>query len=223
MNIKDSLTSAFGQVLFVLIIGFIAYLIKNIYVRFVLKDKEKKLSFVEDLGLSFSKSHFDLTFLYILIGLIIYAIVSTALQITYSLELRSMIMNDSSPYFKILKNGFGANQLLLGLIYCFVQAGASEELLFRGIIGQKLFNKFGKYYGNIIQALLFWLMHLLIFKLVTGYWISFLQLFAFITSFGLGLLMGWVNFRDKKYSIVPSWLVHSLVNFITFLTIAFFM
>jgi len=63
-------------------------------------------------------------------------------------------------------------------------------------------------------------MHLLIFRFMTGSWISWFQVYAFIASFGLGLASGFVNYRKNGSSIMPSWLLHSLGNFITFLTLS---
>lgn len=128
---------------------------------------------------------------------------------------------ETSPYGKILKNGFRAVQILSGLLYCFVQSGGAEEVLFRGLIARSLFRKLGFSLGNLIQAFLFWLMHLLIFKLVTGDWISWIQLYAFVVSFGLGLLLGFVNYRKGGISIAPSWIIHGTTNFVTFLALGF--
>ncbi len=47
-----------------------------------------------------------------------------------------------------------------------------------------------------------------------------LQTVTFVTSFGLGLIFGWANFRKNGESIVPSLLLHGSANFFTFLTLA---
>ena len=103
----------------------------------------------------------------------------------------------------------------------FIQSGESEEVLFRGLFASGLFRKFGFNVGNIIQAFLFWIMHLLIFKMVTGEWISWIQLYAFGVSFGLELILGFVNYRKGEISIAPSWIIHGTTNFVTFLTSGF--
>ncbi len=131
-----------------------------------------------------------------------------------------MLMSDSSPYGKILKNGFDFSAVIKALIYCFVQASAAEELLFRGLIAKRFFNAMGFLKGNFVQALIFWLMHLAIFWLVTGEWISLIQGVAFITSFGMGLILGYVNYRREGESIIPSWLLHGSANFFSFFALA---
>jgi membrane protease YdiL (CAAX protease family) len=128
--------------------------------------------------------------------------------------------SDSSPYGKILKSGFGVAADFKALVYCYVQASLAEELLFHGIFGKRLINALGFSMGNILQSLLFWLMHLLIFRLATGEWFSFLQIITFVTSFGLGLVMGYVNVRNSGESIAPSWILHGSVDFVSFLTLA---
>jgi membrane protease YdiL (CAAX protease family) len=130
------------------------------------------------------------------------------------------LLSDTSPYGKILNSGFGARAIILGLIYCFVQASGSEEILFRGLIAKRLYAVLGLPWGNVIQALIFWLMHLALFRAITGEWISMIQLLAFLTSFAMGLVLGYANFRKGGESIAPSWILHGSANFSTFLTLA---
>jgi len=216
MNIYDVFKSSSQQVIIVFIVGMFLYFLNKV----IFKKKQNNLSFNDYLGLTFSKKQLDPKFFLILFTVILYAVISTYLQFNYSFELKTLILNDNSPYYKILKNGFGGSAFILGIIYCFIQAGASEELLFRGVIGKRLFNRFGNQTGNIIQALIFWIMHLLIVRFMTGSWISFIQAYTFFTSFGLGLICGWVNFRNDGNGIFPSWIIHSFVNFATFLTLS---
>ena len=207
------LISAFGQLLVFLILSFIVYKIHRLF-------SKHKEGFFEYVGIKPAANQVDKTYGLILIAVILFAVVSTYIQFNASEEARGYLTSDSSPYGKILKNEFSITSIILGILYCFVQAGASEEVLFRGLIGRRLFNKFGNFKGNLIQAFIFWIMHLLIFRLMTGNWISWFQVYAFIASFGLGLAAGFVNYRKNGSSIMPSWLLHSLGNFITFLTLS---
>ena len=222
MDISDQFIPAISQVIVVLTLSLSTYVVS----RFLFSNahREKNVSFLEFIGLSPSKDVLkllDKKFLLLCFILIIYAVLTTVIQFEYILELRNLLLSDNSPYYKILKHGFAAKAIILGLIYCFIQSGGAEEILFRGLLMPRLVNHFGFKVGNIIQAILFWLMHLAIFKLVTGLWISKLQLFAFFTSFTLGLIMGHINYRKDLFSILPSWLLHSLVNFTSFLTLAY--
>ena len=119
-----------------------------------------------------------------------------------------------------MRDGFGPIPLFSGVLYCLVQSAAAEELLFRGLIGRRLIRWLGFARGNLLQALVFWSMHLLIFRWVFGTWISWIQLYAFVASFGLGWLGGYLNERGDGRSIAPSWMLHGLSNLATFLALA---
>lgn len=183
--------------------------------------RKNKTSFFDFTGLRKPATQIDKTFFLILIGMVLFSAASLIIQFYFSPTFKSFLLGETSPYGKILKDGFGPIQILSGLLYCFVQSGGAEEVLFRGLFARSLFRKFGFNVGNIIQAFLFWIMHLLIFKLVTGEWISWIQLYAFGISFGLGLILGFVNYRKGGVSIAPSWIIHGTTNFVTFLTLAF--
>ncbi len=177
-------------------------------------------SFFKYLGIQSAKVQLDTKFLKIWSLLNVFAILSTYLEFRFSSNFRQMLMNQSSPYAKILKNGFSFHTSSLALIYCFIMASGSEEILFRGLIARRLFSSVSFFKANLIQALIFWLMHFAIVRLFTGNWISYIQLVAFVTSFGMGLVLGYVNFRENGKSILPSWILHGSANFFTFLTLA---
>lgn len=207
---KDSLT----QLFVVLTLGFVIFTITKIF-------KSKK-TLAEFMGLTSPRNQFDQKFVLIVLGLSLFAVVTTLLQFSMSETMRGFLFSETSPYGKILKgSGLSLASILSGLIYCFVSAGGSEEVLFRALIAKNLFSWLGNFYGNLVQALIFWVMHLLIFRFVTGDWFSWIQAFGFFVSFGLGLIFGFLNFRKGGGSIWPSWIAHGVVNFSTFLTLFF--
>lgn len=53
--------------------------------------------------------------------------------------------------------------LLPVFLYAFIQTGLAEEIFFRGFLAKRLIHQFGMNIGNIIQALLFGMVHGLIF------------------------------------------------------------
>lgn len=173
------------------------------------------------LGLHFSPSQLDFTFWKIWLALCIFAGATTWAQFEFSETFRQISKETTSPYANILRAGFDTTTILKAMIYCFIQASASEEILFRGLIARRLFNAVGHIKGNLIQALIFWIMHLLMFKMITGQWISMIQLMIFVTTMTLGLAFGAVNLRNGARSIFPSWLLHGSVNFVSFLTLAY--
>lgn len=106
-------------------------------------------------------------------------------------------------------SGQGMSELIPALIYAFLQTGFSEEMFFRGFLTKRLVHKFGFQVGNVVQGLLFGLMHGIIF-------ISKASLFGaiiIITITGItGWLMGWINEKQSNGSIVSSWLLHGCAN-----------
>lgn len=80
----------------------------------------------------------------------------------------------------------------------------AEEMLFRGFVAGLLFRRFGFRTGNIIQALIFLMPHLLLLLVSLRLWpLLPLQLTA-------GWVLGWL--RQRSDSIGPGWLAHALVN-----------
>jgi membrane protease YdiL (CAAX protease family) len=79
-----------------------------------------------------------------------------------------------------------------------------EEIFFRGLLGGWLFRRLGFAVGNVIQALIFILPHLLLLLVSFSFWpIVAVQMVA-------GWLLGWLRYRSD--SILPGWLAHSLSN-----------
>jgi membrane protease YdiL (CAAX protease family) len=79
-----------------------------------------------------------------------------------------------------------------------------EEILFRGLIGGVLFRRFGFVRGNLIQAAVFLVPHLLLLVVDASLWpILPVQFLA-------GFLLGWL--RYKSGSVVPGALTHALAN-----------
>lgn len=103
----------------------------------------------------------------------------------------------------------GISALLPALIYSFVTTGLSEEIFFRGFIGKRLINKFGLSTGNLVQGALFGLLHGAMFVSIAG----IVGAVAIILITGTsGSLMGYIDEKLSKGSIVPSWILHGCAN-----------
>jgi membrane protease YdiL (CAAX protease family) len=88
-------------------------------------------------------------------------------------------------------------------------------------LNKRLCNKFGTVKGIIIQAVLFGLMHNVMYILAgldVGLWYHTLM-FA-VTGVG-ALLLGWLNEKIFNGSIIPSILLHGAGNFISSMLVAF--
>ena len=109
--------------------------------------------------------------------------------------------------------GQGFAALPAVLFYAFLRTALSEEILFRGFLLKRLRNRFGFAAGNTVQAILFGLMHGIPFGLVTKSAAVFLLLTAISGLFGW--YQGWLNESQCGGSVIPSWLLHGCMNFLT--------
>ena len=115
---------------------------------------------------------------------------------------------------RLRSNGLSMTTFILLIVKALIQTAFTEEILFRGFIAKRLINWLGFTAGNLLQALLFGAVHLLIF---TG------QKFSFPLAIGIvlypaigGWIMGYLNERVGNGSILPGWLMHGLVNLIAY-------
>ena len=109
--------------------------------------------------------------------------------------------------------GGGLKALPAVFFYAFLRTALSEEILFRGFVLKLIQKKAGFAVGNTVQALLFGLMHGIPFGLVTKSVLAFGLLTLLPGIFGW--FQGWMNEKQCDGSIVPSWLLHGTVNFVT--------
>ena len=109
-------------------------------------------------------------------------------------------------------NGMGIGALPAVFIYGYIQTGLSEEIIFRGFILKRISQRFGFTTGNIIQGLIFGLLHGLPFGLLTGN-IMVTMLMTLLPGL-FGMFEGWLNEKKCQGSIIPSWLLHGTMNFV---------
>ncbi|MFB7158790.1 lysostaphin resistance A-like protein [Lysinibacillus sp. NPDC056232] len=163
----------------------------------------KEQSFLTWLGLQKpvveNKGNYFLWFLFIIILLFV------------PLTTISYFYLDSSTLATNRFTGLGFSALIPALFHSIVQTGLSEELLFRGFLLKRFMHKFGFQMGNIMQSLLFGILHgLLMFSFIP---FGVVVLVVIATAF-VGYLMGWINERKSNGSILTSWGIHSIVNLI---------
>lgn len=107
--------------------------------------------------------------------------------------------------------GLGAAAVIPALLYAIIQTGLSEELLFRGFLLKRLMKTFGFQVANLLQSIVFGCIHGAMLWTVLP--LQVILLVVLTTAFA-GYVMGWVNERIAGGSIVTSWSIHSIVNFI---------
>ncbi|MBE5967886.1 MAG: CPBP family intramembrane metalloprotease [Lachnospiraceae bacterium] len=144
-------------------------------------------------------------------------IVTTVYILLLSVVVTQLMGDTDNAAMQFDKQGWSALPSIL--IYAIIQTGLSEELFFRGFLGKRLINRFGFKVGNTVQALLFGLMHGIPFGLSTRN--MMVTLLLTILPGSIGWFQGWMNEKCSAGSIVPSWIMHSIMNFLSMLSSAF--
>lgn len=94
--------------------------------------------------------------------------------------------------------------------YALVYQAAGEELFFRGFLLSQLGRRLALGQANLLQAGLFFLVHLPMLALLPGWWrLSILMVFP------AGLFNGWLRRLDSGGSLLPPVLCHGLANALT--------
>ena len=105
--------------------------------------------------------------------------------------------------------GLGISALLPALIYAIFNTSLPEEIFFRGFLLKRLSNKFGFRVANVIQSIIFGLLHGIMFFSLVG--IVKAMIIILLTGI-VAYAMGYVNEKKANGSILPSWIIHALSN-----------
>ncbi|MFI3168595.1 MAG: CPBP family intramembrane glutamic endopeptidase [Faecalibacterium sp.] len=106
-------------------------------------------------------------------------------------------------------DGLGITALPAAIVYSFIKTGLSEEIVFRGFILKRLSNKMNFTLANIIQSILFGLLHGVLFFSFVNPVIAFIII---VFTGAIGWFMGYINEEKANGSILPSWIIHGLSN-----------
>lgn len=114
---------------------------------------------------------------------------------------------------RFAETGLTGTAIATILLVAIVKTGLTEEIVFRGLIGKRLIDRFGFAAGNAAQALLFGAIHLALFAAPgapepTPVFVATI----FVLPTLAGWLMGYANHRFGNGSIVPGWLIHAVGN-----------
>jgi membrane protease YdiL (CAAX protease family) len=130
--------------------------------------------------------------------------ISFLLMSVWILWLTKDIQTATSVY-----KGLGIGALPAIVVYAVFNTSFPEEILFRGFLLKRVANKFGFVTGNIVQALLFGLLHgAMFFSLIGG--VQSLLIVGFTTL--IAWFMGFINEKKGDGSILPSWGIHAMAN-----------
>jgi uncharacterized protein len=203
--ITNAIVSAILQVLVFTAIPFFVYLIGYRRVK----------GFLEYIGLRKPESR---TMLYATLFAIAF-VLPALLLVFFSPSIREVVTAPNTVIGKMRSYGFSAMTVALISLKALVQTSLSEEILFRGFIAKRFINWFDFRWGNLLQALIFGLIHLLLFL---GQEFSLLIAVGIVLYTGLGgWFSGYLNERIGNGSILPSWWMHGLTNLITYSVFAF--
>ena len=125
---------------------------------------------------------------------------------------------DSSQTATAAFSGKGLGALPAILAYAILGTALPEEIFFRGFLLKRLQGKLGFLGANLVQSLLFGLIHALMFIQITGY-LKAMAIMAFISL--IAYIFGAINEKKAGGSILPSIFIHALANTVVGLLFAF--
>ena len=112
----------------------------------------------------------------------------------------------------------GVNAIPAIVIYAAFNTAFPEEILFRAFLLKRMANKFGFNIANLTQALLFGLLHGVMFFSLVG--VIKAILIIFFTG-AIAWFMGYINEKKSNGSIIPSWIIHTISNLFSGICAAF--
>lgn len=157
--------------------------------------------------------------LYVLITSVLILISGIILVLTNS-GIKEAVFAPNSVTGQIRQMGFSITGVFTLLIIALFKTSLAEEIFFRGFIAKQLTNKFGFKIGNILQALGFGLIHLLLFWALTKTTIIPLLIIFSLTTIA-GLIIGMIKEKYANGSIIPGWIGHGIGNVFAYFIIAF--
>ena len=105
--------------------------------------------------------------------------------------------------------GLGIKGLLPAFIYAIFNTSLPEEIFFRGFLMKRISAKTGYQTANIIQSIIFGLMHGIMFFTLVSIWKAFL--ITLLTG-SVAYAMAYINEKKANGSIFPSWIIHGCSN-----------
>ncbi|WP_301833098.1 CPBP family intramembrane glutamic endopeptidase [uncultured Streptococcus sp.] len=105
--------------------------------------------------------------------------------------------------------GKGIGALPAILAYAILGTALPEEIFFRGFLLKRLQGKLGFLGANLVQSLIFGLIHALMFIQLIGF-LKAVLIFAFISL--IAYVFGAINEKKAGGSILPSFFIHAFAN-----------
>ncbi len=127
------------------------------------------------------------------------------------------LLKETETALDVFKYG-GLSVLPAILVYGIIHTALTEEIFFRGFLLKRLADKFGFVKANIIQAVIFGLVHGIALFGVIDFGLA---LGVTVFTGAIGWVMGYINEQTADGSIFPSWIIHATANVTAAVLIAF--
>ena len=202
----NEILSTIFQLLVVVLIPFLFYVIKY----------KTVVGFFSYIGLKGTTKKANLLALIALL-----AVLASSLGILFlKSDLKESLTSQYSVVGKLKQMGLNTASVTLLLIIALFRTSLSEEIFFRGFIAKRLTNRLGFQMGNLVQAAIFGLMHLLMVFMLSRL-TALLLVFAFVVSGITAYIINYIKEKVGNDSIIPGWIAHGLGNVITYYLLAF--
>ena len=195
----SKLMSGIMELLIVSVIPFITWLIWS----------RKKVGFFDWIGLKPIQSQQKGRLVLIIFGF-------TLLSFLLSFVLFRWLYSIKTGFADFSGKGIGALPAIL--VFAFLGTALPEEIFFRGFLLKRLQGKLGFLGANLVQSLLFGLMHALMFIQQTDVLIA-MVIFAYTSL--IAYVLGAINEKKASGYIVPSVFIHAVANTVVGLLFAF--
>ena len=163
----------------------------------------KKMSFLSYIGIQkIDKAKMKDTFIWSTITLLFFLAISI-----YLLYITKGVETATSKF-----SGLGFKGLLPALVYASLNTALPEEILFRGFLLKRVSNRFGVVCGNIVQGILFGLMHGILFLSILN---PVKTILVILFTGGVAFVMGYINEKKANGSIIPSFVIHMIANLVS--------
>lgn len=201
----NTLISAIIQILVFALIPFLFFVIQN---------KSTK-GFLNYIGLKRSTKKANSLAAFIVLILVIPLLV---LMVSNE-EFKSIMTDPNSATGKIKQMGISLDSVMTILIAAILKTSLSEEIFFRGFLAKRLIALTSFQTGNILQALIFGIIHTLLFLSITHNTMFLIVIFIF-PAIG-AYLQTFLNEKKANGSIIPGWIAHGLSNIIAYSFVLF--
>lgn len=202
----NELINTILQILVFTLIPFLVYLISH----------KKAKGFRQYIGLYAAPTKANL---YAVVASLIFLLAGLILGMVDQ-DILEMLRAPGTVIGKIRGIGWGPEAIILVALMAGFKTSLSEEIFFRGFVAKRLMAWLGYQWGNIIQAVIFGLIHVLLFWAIMEAGSAFL-IFIFLLSGIAGYLVGYIKEKVGNGSIIPGWIAHGLGNIISYTIIGF--